>query len=254
MIEPPARVTLLRAASLLAACASAALATGCGEPEPDVTPVVVTDRRPVVEDDPSPYVTNPHVNLRERSAAERAREQAAIEREAEGGAAGGGGGGGGGPSWDPEPADPPTSRELEQYRRELEQQTNARVDPEEDPCDQFRDLFNSTISAQRPEPGRPRPRLRSRSEVLSPCRDLPAGIQQCFDRAHFNAHRDECNELFERMGRRGARIRRRAERARDRASENDGFIPGAGGDEEEEDDLPVVPDAVMEGGEADEPE
>jgi hypothetical protein len=106
----------------LAALASATLApslAGCGEPEPEVTPVTLDGPRPVAEDAPSPYVTSPHANLRLRSAVERAREQAALEREAlRRGRSGAGGGGG--VDFTPELPALPDARETERYRRELD--------------------------------------------------------------------------------------------------------------------------------------
>lgn len=226
------------------------LALGCGEAEPEVTPVVVNGPRPDLDQAPSEYVTNPHANLRDRSDSERAREQAAIEREARNAGAGGGGGGGGGgreANYDPSPADPVTQRDVEAYRRELERENQARIDDTEDPCDQFRDTFIASLEANR-RPGEPAVDVPSRREMRAPCRDMPAGVMECMDRQHYREHREECDRLTLRMSNRGNRMRRTAQRALDRARQNNGLVAPARSEEEEEDEdaLPIVPDELTD--------
>ncbi len=226
-----------------------AVGLGCGEERPEVTPIASGGPRPEAEEAPSPYLTNPHANLRERSAADRAREQAEIEREALAGSRGGGGGGGGGRP-EPGPAPRPSAAELERFRRELAEET-ASVDADDEPCDQLRAMLGASVRAQQ-RPGHDMPAPPTRREMLAPCRELPAGFQQCLDRTYHEAHQAECEQAFAQLGARGHRISRRAEAAFAEAEANGGVLErrsGRGGDDGEDDEdegLPPVPDALLD--------
>jgi hypothetical protein len=211
---------------------------GCREQrEDEVQPIALTGtpRAPVAEE-PSPLIVQPHLRRVERG------DQPASSRPR----TGGGAGGSRSTDWTPRPEPEPSAREVEAFQERLEQQMASRVDPAEDPCDQFLDVMRSTVEAGQ-RPGQGNPELPSRAAMRENCRSMPAAYRQCLSPEYFREHLDECNEQMARMARRGER---RAEEARRRFDDvQSGREPWPG----QETDRPappgtIEPDAQDEGG------
>ncbi|MFK7989572.1 MAG: hypothetical protein AB8I08_26380 [Sandaracinaceae bacterium] len=222
--------------ALLGCCLALGL-MACEE-EPAVQPISLgPGARPAVTEQPSDILVNPHVRLRERSDEDRAREaerlglaEGSSDRlrpaERRGGGAGGGGGGGD-DMWNPSPADPPSAAELERFQRELADQMEEEVDPEDDPCRQFADVQvagqNANDTALRENS--PRASRAERREMERLCGRMPRSFQQCMDQTYFRAHLDECQAMFARNARRGQAVSDRAREQLEAIRRGDAPLP-----------------------------
>src|SRR5690606_16319236 len=114
-LRRPMKRLLLAGAIALSACAE----------EPAAQPIASGGPRSPVAEPADELIVNPHVRMRERSDLERQREaerlglaEGSADRARPGSRSGGGGGGGRRDyHWDPRPADPPTQRQVEEFRR-----------------------------------------------------------------------------------------------------------------------------------------
>ncbi|HJL17694.1 MAG TPA: hypothetical protein RMH99_18665 [Sandaracinaceae bacterium LLY-WYZ-13_1] len=200
------------------------LAGGCSEePRSEVQPVQVAPReggrspRAPVAEEPSPYVVQPHLRRQAHD------DDRGGSRDGAGGsgASGGGGGAGGGfgsrlEDWEPRHSPDPSEREVEAFRRRLESQMAARLDPEDDPCDQLLGMARAGLESGR-QPGEPQGDAPDRAALRRDCRQFPESFRQCLDRAYFREHLDECRAQMDRMARRGRHLTREAREAREEA-------------------------------------
>lgn len=111
--------------------------------------------------------------------------------------------------WVPRHAPTPSAREVEQFRRRLEREVSARVDSNEDPCEQFEDVMRATAAAA----GAKQPRRSSRATTRERCRQFSKTMQRCMEPSYFQRNTDECNAEFERLAKDSERERERARRA-----------------------------------------
>lgn len=172
-----------------------ALGGGCREErDTGVAPITLTGtpRAPVAEE-PSPLIVQPHLRRTQGGPVEPAPART-----------GGGGGGGSRLDWSLRPIPEPSQREVEDFQRGLEEEMATRIDPTDDPCDQYLALMEATAEAGE-RPGQPSPELPSREAMRENCRQLPQGYRQCLSPEYFREHLDECNEEMARMARRGER-------------------------------------------------
>lgn len=203
------------------------LLAACGEEEPEgITPLppVTSARTAPVAEAPSPAIVQPHLRRSDTSSAQRSVDLRPP---------GGGGGGGGGGDWG-QPVPRPSPREVEEFRRRLDREMNARVDPEEDPCDQYLDAMRATAAAVS-QPGRQAPEPPSRAELRRRCPRFSEAFQRCMSPSYFQQHLDECNAEIARLADRGERQRARAQRRweelerAERAAERAANNPDEGG-------------------------
>lgn len=198
---------------------------GCGEEEPTgITPLPPTTeahRAPIAEA-PSPAIVSPH--LRRTASSDPGTRD--LRRPS------GGGGGGGGGDWDPSPLPPPSARQVEAFRRQLEREMASRVDAEEDPCDQFIAVMRATAAAA-DQPGQRDPELPSRAEVRRRCGDFSEAFQQCMSPGYFQEHLDECNAELARLAERGERRSARRLRQWEALKRGESASGRRGGDDEE---------------------
>ena len=223
-------------------------ATGCSEqPTSNIQPIQLSPHHTSVAEEPSEVVVSPHLRRRELTEAERAQRERTIAGSDRGPGVGGGGGGSSfgdhREDWVPHTAQPPTAREVEAFRRQLERETAARVDPDEDACDQYRDRLAASLAAVH-RPGAPAAEVPSRDEMRQMCRAMGAAGQRCLDPAYFREHLEECQQDQARQARRGERI---TARAREQAREmDDGRLPApaarrrARSEDEQPADLEIV--------------
>lgn len=174
------------------------LLAGCGE-RTDIAPVPATSSRAPVAEEPSPLIVQPHLRRTEGARTEPSRRPSS------------GGGGGGGADWTPRREPEPSARDVEAFRRQLEREMAARVDAEEDPCDQFLDVMRATTEATGRR-GDHAPDMPSRADMRENCRELPQAYRECLSPEYFREHIEECNEQMARMARRGEREREQARR------------------------------------------
>jgi hypothetical protein len=185
----------------------AVLLLGCSE-EPQLTaaplPSTPPERPLAVEQEPSPYISSPHVRSRAHG-----RASADSMPDAPIGMGGGGGGGG---QWTPRTERAPTEREVAEYRRRMEQEMGERPPQEnERPCDRYLDVLRANAAAN-DQPGQDVPDGPSRAELRENCRHLPESFRDCLSPEYFRDHADECQEQIAEMGERGERRSRRAQR------------------------------------------
>lgn len=248
---PDRRILRLACALALsgATLSGATWASGCSEqPSSEIQPIQFAPRPEGTTEEPAEVVVSPHLRRRELSEAERARREQVIAGDV--GRPGGGGGGSFGDrpeDWRPHTAPTPTAREVEEFRRRLDRETAARVDPSDDACDQYRDRFAAGLAAAH-RPGEPSGAIPSREEMLRMCRAMGQTGQQCLDPSYFREHVEECQQDQAHRARRGERI---VERAREQRREMEqGVLPGStrhgARSDEPPEDLEVVDQEMIE--------
>jgi hypothetical protein len=179
------------------------LLSACGEePQATVTPLPTSPhpRRAAVAEPPSPLISQPHLR----------RVEHASDAPAPAPRIGAGGGGSAQPLHDP------TQREVDAFRERLQREVAENVNPEDDPCDQFRDVMGATLDDEPP----------SRAAMRQHCRDLPDAYRQCLSPQYFSEHGSECQEQLDRMAARGRRMTKRAQRQLDSMERGETPWPG----------------------------
>jgi hypothetical protein len=250
------RLVLPRLLVCALALAGAPATSACSEqPTSDIQPIQFAPRPGAEAEEPAEVVVSPHLRRRDLSEAERAHRERVIAGEV--GRPGGGGVGGGGgrfgdrpEDWVPRRPDPPTAREVEEFRRRLDRENAARVEPSDDACDQYRDRFAAGLAAAH-RPGDPSGAIPSREEMRRMCRAMGATGQRCLDPVYFREHLEECQQDQARQARQGERITARAREQRREMEQ--GILPGSSrrhardqDDDEPPADLEIVDQEIIE--------
>ncbi len=164
---------------------------GCEDPAPQtVTPLPPASagapRRAAAAEPPSPLIVQPHLRRQEHGTASAAAPAPS--------------GGGGGSA---EPREP-TEREVRAAREQIQEQIANDVDPDDDPCEQFRDLMGAHLGD-----------APTRAAMRQNCRHLPEPFRQCLSPSYFGEHAEECQTQMAQMAARGQRRNSAAERRLD---------------------------------------